>query len=72
MSFLPFAISTEIGSFFAAFSTTLTLEGPRHIGVGHLTAVDTRIHELSVLMPGEFAERQSMDSEWEIGKLDPE
>lgn len=47
-------------------------EGPHHIGVGHLTAVDTRVHELAVLMPGQFAERQSTDSEWKIGDLDPE
>jgi hypothetical protein len=45
-------------------------EGPRHVGVGHLTERDSSIHELTTLMPGQIARRQSKHSEWTFGDID--
>ena len=47
-------------------------EAPRHIGVGHLADNDSSIHELTALLPGQFASRQSRNSNWTVGDLDPE
>ena len=46
-------------------------EAPRHVGVDHLAENDSSIHELTALLPGQFASRQSRDSDWTVGDLDP-
>ena len=45
-------------------------EGPRHVGVGHLTESDPSIHATTALEPGQYAERKSHESEWRFGELD--
>ncbi|WHI50165.1 hypothetical protein P3339_17185 [Microbulbifer sp. MLAF003] len=43
---------------------------PRFIGVGHLIKRDESINDLTVLEPGTYAERKSINAEWTFGKLE--
>ena len=56
--------------FFTGKEGDLDNAEPHLICIGHLTSSDNTIHQLTVLNPGQYAERESVDSPWEIGDLD--
>lgn len=40
------------------------------VEVGHLVSKDSTVNELTILQPGEFAERESQNDNWQFGELE--